>query len=315
MLFRRITASLVMFLFIFTSTVMFAVAAFSQTILQPTFYKGKVMEKAYYAFIELVTEKVYESDTLIAESFTKNDIHTHLKDAFPQEKFEILAQEVIKNLVQTQNVEKPLTISLEPFRESIAAMSDTLAKQIFQAIPICDVNEIPVEKNGLPNCINQEITLDVEPLIEQRFKKVLMGSIPEQISLDLSSTRNQESKVILFFFQSIGNIKYLLYCVLLTLLIAMALIIFKPFTEVILYSGLAFGLSGAVGYLSGFFLESTAQIILTKIPVFTQQRSMAEFGGSLFSSVMVEMQKTALIFFAFGALLILIQVFIKKAKE
>lgn len=312
MLLRRIAASLIMLLFILSATVMFGVAALSQTVLQTSFYQGKVMEKAYSAFIDIVTQRIYENDTLISTSFSKEYLQAELTNAFPQKNFEILTQELINNLSQTQNTAKPLTISLEPFRESIAQISPKLSNQIFQAIPICRLDEIPVEKNGIPSCINQDISLDIESMVEERLKKNLMESIPTQLSLDLSSTRSQEGGFLIYFFQSIGTLKYLLYVVLLTLLIAMALIIFKPFTEVVLYSGLAFGLSGIFGYLSGFFFESTAQIVLTKVSFLGEQPPIAEFVSTLLASVTTEMQKIALIFLAFGALLILIQAFVKK---
>lgn len=312
MLLRRIVASLVMLLFILFSTVMFVVAALSQTILQPSFYQGKVMEKAYSAFIDLVAQRLYESDTLISTSFNTNDLQLELKNAFPQKDFELLTQEIIKNLSNPESAEKPLTFSLQPFRETITQLSNPMAVKLFQAIPVCTENQIPTEKNGLPSCLNQTTTQDVSLVIQERLKKDLTGSIPEQLSLDLSSARNQQNSLILFAFKSISNIKYLLYCVLLTLLVAIALIIFKPFTEVVLYVGLAFGLSGIFGYFSGFFLESASQTVLQKSSFFVEQNALADFMASLFSYVTAEMQKTALIFLAFGALLILIQVFIKK---
>lgn len=315
MIFRRAIAVILVFLFIISSVVTFVTFAVSKTFLEPEFYRGPVQEDMHDFAVKAIAHLLIENDELVADHFTEADLRWEIEQVFSLSVFSEIGNDIADDVESLrENPDRPVTISLKLVRESMFTLAHNLSFKLFEAIPECEGSVVPeVTTRGLPTCIPAGVEYDkvISPYSEQ-FEKAIFASIPEQVQIDLTSTAANGDIALANIFYWIGSAKSVLYIVLVSILVLIAIIIYKPFVDVLLFEGLAFLVGGALGYILSLFLEGLPKSSTEQWGNIAMQEDIQQFIGNMVSYVTTEIQKIALIFVAFGAVMILVKVFLQK---
>lgn len=313
---RRSAAVFFTLLFLVFSLGMFFVLALANTFLKPAFYQGPVKAGTYDFLINVSAERILASDKLIVNNFNVTDLRTEISSVFTRELFDKMVDNFslqIDNL--KMNPSQPLVISLKLFRESLLTVARNLAFRLFKTLPVCSEGQIPEQNvQGIPSCVPKDVEFNAvaEPF-SGRFEKAVYSSVPDQIQYDLNGSGQRGPNGVAALFKWISLVRYFLYGGLLTLLVLIALLVYAPFVDILKYEGMAFALSGALGLLLGLGIETLPGLMLDQagIPGIMHSQTL-NYVQYLFSFLTAEVQKIALIFFAFGAILILMQTFLKR---
>lgn len=87
MIFRRIIAGLLVFLFIAVSLVTFLVFAVSNTFFSGTFYEEKISGDAYSFMVSATVKNLMNENNLLEKYFTEADLRRDIIEVFPEEIF------------------------------------------------------------------------------------------------------------------------------------------------------------------------------------------------------------------------------------
>ncbi|MCC7197028.1 hypothetical protein IT413_02410 [Candidatus Peregrinibacteria bacterium] len=312
--FRRILAGLLVFLFILSSLPTFAVYSVSNTYLRPQFYSGKIVQGTYDFLVSFTAKNLHTADPIIEEHFTETDLKREIEKVFPREMFQAVADDMAVQMEKFQkDPTKPVTISMKKFRDSLVTLSHGLSYLLFESFPKCDEAVFPEYKeNGLPTCVpvGVEYNLIAAPFSSQ-FESAIYQSVPEQIQLDLATATGGENGAALWL-KNFDTIRFILYIVLICLLIVIAFLIYKPFSLIVFYEGFAFLISGVMGYFMAYGLGTMPQYLfeqITKDDPSKQTAELAAYLQYLFDFLIDEMQRISLTFLALGGVLLLVRFF------
>ena len=175
--------------------------------------------------------------------------------------------------------------------------------------------EIPEEGiNGLPTCVPSDVEYNViaAPFSEE-FEKAIYAAVPEQVQLDLNATIGDEGFVLSNSLKMLDTVKITFYLILLSLLVLIALVIWKPFVSVLTHEGLAFFFSGVLGLISSYALYLVPPVIAENINGELLKDDIRKLIEEIINLFSLEVQKGAYIFLALGAILILVRYFMKKS--
>lgn len=314
-IFRRSLAAFLVLVFVLFSVVTFTFFAFNNTFLKAAFYTDNLSESGYEFVIDQSAKMIYRSDEFISKNFTESDLKREISNVFSKDIFKKMLGDLGKEVEKVkQSPGEPLVISLKIFRESLLTLANNLAFNIFQNIKECKEGESPAQDlNGLPTCIlsNTDYQIISKPFTEQ-FEKSIYSTIPEQMQFDLNSAKSGTNITPGDIIRSVGMLKNWLYGLLLVILGVIALLIYRPFSLIMLYEGIAFFAAGLIGYILSFGLEGLPKLVLTQLELKEQNADALIFMNTIVGFFSTEAQKLALIFIGFGALLIIVQLFLKK---
>ncbi|MBP7057728.1 hypothetical protein KBB06_00115 [Candidatus Gracilibacteria bacterium] len=314
-IFRRSLAAFLVLVFVLFSVVTFTFFAFNNTFLKAAFYTDNLSESGYEFVIDQSAKMIYRSDEFISKNFTESDLKREISNVFSKDIFKKMLGDLGKEVEKVkQSPGEPLVISLKIFRESLLTLANNLAFNIFQNIKECKEGESPAQDlNGLPTCIlsNTDYQIISKPFTEQ-FEKSIYSTIPEQMQFDLNSAKSGTNITPGDIIRSVGMLKNWLYGLLLVILGVIALLVYRPFSLIMLYEGIAFFAAGLIGYILSFGLEGLPKLVLTQLELKEQNADALIFMNTIVGFFSAEAQKLALIFIGFGALLIIVQLFLKK---
>ncbi|HRY91520.1 MAG TPA: hypothetical protein P5229_04245 [Candidatus Gracilibacteria bacterium] len=314
-IFRRSLAAFLVLVFVLFSVVTFTFFAFNNTFLKAAFYTDNLSESGYEFVIDQSAKMIYRSDEFISKNFTESDLKREISNVFSKDIFKKMLGDLGKEVEKVkQSPGEPLVISLKIFRESLLTLANNLAFNIFQNIKECKEGESPAQDlNGLPTCIlsNTDYQIISKPFTEQ-FEKSIYSTIPEQMQFDLNSAKSGTNITPGDIIRSVGMLKNWLYGLLLVILGVIALLVYRPFSLIMLYEGIAFFAAGLIGYILSFGLEGLPKLVLTQLELKEQNADALIFMNTIVGFFSTEAQKLALIFIGFGALLIIVQLFLKK---
>ncbi len=314
--FRRAIAVFFTFLFVLTSLLMFLTAAMTNTFLKTSFYQGKVREGAYDFLVKVATYRIRENDELLALYFNDAKLKAEITNVFTQELFNTMSDHIGQQIQKLkENPRSPVTISLKLFRESLLTVAHNLSYELFQSLPVCIEDQVPeTTTSGLPTCVPEGAEYnDASASLAARFEKAIYAAMPEQVQSDLTSSEASGNVILILLIGSIETIKYTLYFILLYLAVMIALLVYKPFAAILKYEGFAFALSGILGYcLSLVFAVLPRYVLTASSQTDVMYSYVQQFTEYLFTFGSFEIQKIAVIFLAFGGILILLQVFLRR---
>lgn len=314
MVFRKTLALLFALLFMATSMVTFLVYGLADTFLKPDFYSGRVGDQIYDVLVKVSAKRIVASDEFLAKSFDSSAVESEIRDVFNGELYQKINDDLVEQIKGFQeDSSKPVVLSLKTFRSSLLTVAHNLAFKYFKTLPACDGGQVPEhDLNGLPTCVpqNTDYNAVIAPLSGQ-FEKDMFAAVPEQISYNFSTPDSGDSLVVLMF-QKISTVRHFLYALLVTFLIIVVMLVYGPFPEILKYVGGSFIGAGVIGYFLSFALDTLPSIITTTVGTSLDKESITRFIEFMFSYLITDVQKMALIFLAFGGVLVLMQVFLKK---
>lgn len=314
MVIRRIFAALLVFLFVAVSTAAFLVFAVSNTFLRPSFYEKELKDAGYAFLVDATVESIEKADGPIAEYFIREELQAQVEEVFPEALFERTMQELIQE-VQTlrEDPERPLTFQLSMYRESLLTLAHNLSFKIFQQLPACPPEELPDTRSGIPSCVPADADYSaVSGPLTRQFEKDIYAAIPEQGEFNLKSLFGESAVGIVQFFAGLDTIKMVFYLILLGLLALMALLIYRPFTAILMGEGVAFLMSGVVGLIVGYALMLMPQMSLIEMRGHALYDSILSLINIMVGFFTSEIQKGALVFLATGIILLTVRYFIKR---
>ena len=314
MVFRKTLALLFALLFVTCSMVTFLVYGLADTFLKPDFYSTKVGTQLYDVLVKVSAKRIVDSDAFLAKSFDSTAVEAEIRDVFNGELYDKLNSDVVEQINGfKEDASKPVVISLKTFRSSLLTVAHNLAFKYFKTLPACNGGQVPEhDLNGLPTCVPQDTDYSsvIAPLSGQ-FEKDMFTAVPEQITYNFNSADSGNNLVVVLF-QKISTIRHFLYAVLVTFLIIIVMLIYGPFPEILKYVGGSFIGSGVIGYFLSFGLDAIPSLISSSIGSSLDKNAVTTFIELMFSYLIADVQKMALIFLAFGGVLVLMQVFLKK---
>ena len=125
---------------------------------------------------------------------------------------------------------------------------------MFQTLPTCGEGEIPRESSdGLPSCVPSGVEYgDIADELSMQFEEDIYSAVPEQGQFDIMSAFGEQGLIVFDVLVQLDSIRAVFYAILLVLVALIALLIYRPFSRVLMQEGLAFILSGIVGLVIGF---------------------------------------------------------------
>jgi hypothetical protein len=311
---KRVLAGILIFLFIVVSLPTFLFFGVSNSFLRPSFYDGEVVDVTYNFMLDVTAKNLFAQDSIISSFFNESEIKAEMVNVFPVALFKGVFTDFSSQISSLkEKPDKPITVSLKVFRESLLTFSNNLSFKLFQKLPICVGGQMPeVDMKGLPTCIPEGVEYNkVTAPLTQRFEATIYSVVPEQIQIDLNAQigdSNVTPAVLMTWFM---YLKYILYGSLLFLLAAIALFVYAPFSLIVKYEGIAFAFSGIAGYLLSLCVSLIPSFMVNDIGTSGDGVELHKFLQYIVSFVSAESQKIALIFLALGAILILMRVFLK----
>ncbi len=317
---RKSVAGLLVSIFFTFSILSFIVFAFNNTFLKKSFYTESLNEIGYEYTVMSSAEILYKNDAFLSRYFTKTDLKREIEKVFSLQIFNMMMVEFADQIDDLKkNDSGKISVSLKLFRESLLTLSHNLAYEVFLSIPKCSNDEIPAEGiNNLPTCIISGVNFDlISSSVNVRLDKSIYESIPEQIQFDLSNKKQLESGFSPFLIlHNIDVIWMGLYLGLILIIILIALTIYRPFYSIVSYVGVAFLMSGTIGYILSFGFEEIPRIIISTLNnIDTRSPETTNLFNTILNIFSGEVQKISLIFLGVGALLIVIRLFIAKNKK
>lgn len=323
MIFRRILAGFFVFLFVVTALPTFFVYAFSKTFFNPDFYPGSVSDKVYVYLVDTVTINFYESDVTLQKHFQRDEVVQSVREAFTPELFRTIMADAGQQIGQLKlKPREPVTLSFKIFRDSLLTASHNLAYRLFQSIPGCKIEELPqVNEDGIPTCIPRTVDyVEVAGPLSKQFEKAVYGAFPEQVEIDLSSSKSQNKDLLISLFANIDRIKTYFLAGLLLISFFVVVLLYDSFSSILEYEGIAFFLSGICAFFISFLYGFMPDFLLQNFQKGTggfsnllgDQEHLREVVQYIFSFPRVETQKIALIFIALAVVFFVIRFFLRR---
>jgi hypothetical protein len=310
---RRIIASFLVFLFVLVALPTFLVFGMDRTFLEPVFYVDNVTAPAYELLVNAVSYNIYTKSPLIQKYFQQDDVHKIVSETIPLDLFQKSMQNFSSDfaLLKTDPTHA-LSLDLKPYHSSLVQISQQLAIHIFQALPQCKTAELPeFNEDGIATCVpgGTDYNVVAGPLA-QLFQTGVSNALPDTI--DLSLARDQNGSIFTTILSSADRFRFYAIGVLMVLIVALAFVIYRPFTVVIRYEGMAFLFSGFLGFLMTLVL---GQIPLWFVQNYADKNEevvqtlggvvvLAQYFLTVFSVFIGEVQKISFVFFALGAVLL-----------
>ncbi len=313
MSFRRIVASLLVFFFVIVSLLTFVVFGVSRTFLDPQFYVDTVSPPAYELLLNAVASKIYAKDPVIQKHFKEEDIRKIVGETISLDFFKGSMQDFANDFQQVKTQpDHPLTFDLKPYKSSLESIAQRLAIHIFQALPACKTNELPeFNEEGIATCVPDGTNYDVVagPLSKQ-FELSVLNALPD--TMDLTLAHDENGSVFTFILGSTETARFYGIAALMFLIVIIAFVLYRPFTMIVRYEGMAFLFSGFLGFLMSLaFNEVPLWLVQTYsaknvdvVNVLGGDLVLVKYAQQIFSVFTGEVQKIAFVFLALGVILL-----------
>jgi hypothetical protein len=315
MIIRRTVAAILVFLFVISSVAALTVFAISNTFFRASFYEEDLSQETYEFLISSTVKNLMNENEFVQDNFTEADLRREIITVFPESIFNKMVKQLVAEMeILKQDPSKPITLKLGTYRESLLTLAHNMSFRVFESIPKCRGGEIPEEGiNDLPTCVPSDVEYNViaAPFSEE-FEKAIYAAVPEQVQLDLNATIGDEGFVLSNSLKMLDTVKIIFYLILLSLLVLIALVIWKPFVSVLTHEGLAFFFSGLLGLILSYALYLIPPVIAENINGELLKEDIRKLIEEIIGLFSLEVQKGAYIFLALGAILILVRFFMKK---
>jgi len=301
--------------------------ALNSTFIEPTFYSEKITEGTYDFLIRTSTESLLDNSEVLKSNFSYTELRKEIEDVFSVGVFKQLMHDFADQIQLIRDgSEKPFTISLGVFRQSLLTVSSNLAYEVYKKLPQCTAGESTTSSastelktdEDIPTCIPKGMDYDlaIKPFTKS-LELSVYKAIPEEIKFDPNIEKGSENSSLYFFIKNFNSIRLGALAVMIGLLGLIALLVYKPFKAILFYEAIAFILASVIGFLLSFnfgiFLKQISNISQTKDS--NQAQYFIDFLNYIFNFYVVEIQKLALIFLVIAGTLLLLRAFLKKNIE
>lgn len=324
MFFRKIIASVLVFIFVNISVLFFLLFAVENTFFKPDFYTTDLAPDLYEVLVDFTAKSLMENSDTIVRFFSESDLRREIMDVYPEKIFLSTLNSVVDDFEMIKdNPSMPFTLKLGSYRESLLTLAHNLSYSLYKSIPECLEDEFPERtENGLVSCIPTGVDYnEIAAPFSEEFEEAVYSVIPEQIQLDLNSSIGDSGLVLSDWIKVLEQIRLFFYTSLLLILTLIAVIIYKPFSSVIGYIGAGFFSGGFSGMMMGYFLIAVPNLIsnagsagMNAESVYNGQ-GITDLLNIIFPKFSDEVNKAAMVFLATGAILLVLKFFVKEHEK
>jgi len=308
---RKTIASLFILVFALLTVPTLFLRSITTTYLDPKFYEGPVLDEAYSYSVKFASDEISKNPE-VTKYFSRDDIKKLIEENFTKDNVREVAKDFIAQLKAISDKRKTdaIKISLLPVKENIAKMSDMIAEKILADVATCtDESAALVATAEVPACIPQSIDRNqIKSEIKNRIEKGLTDLIPGEFIIDTAQTDQMK------LFEVLNVVHYaemILPLFMLIVLLLIMLIIYKPYTRVM-------GFSGAALLVGGIFGLGTVQLIKYLPGIINSSSNNVEILNLSTLIIGVFTQKMtvySLWFLGIGIIIILLAIFLRKSRH
>lgn len=321
---RGVIASFLVFVFVVIALPTFIVFGLSRTFLDPKFYGDVAVMPSYQLLLNAVADNIYAKDPLIKKYFKEEDIRKVAAETIPLDLFKTSMKDFADDLETIKSQpDHQLTLDLKPYRANLSNVAQRLAIHLFQALPACKTGQLPeFNEEGIATCVPAGTNYEVVagPLSKQ-FETSVLGALPDTV--DLSLARDESGSAFTYFLSSVEKVKFYGIGALMILIVFIAFALYRPFTLIVRYEGMAFLFSGFLGFLTSIVLGDAP---LWALQLYAEKSSsviqtlggeivVAQYFRQLFAPFLGEVQKISFVFLGLGAVLLFIYFFFLRREK
>lgn len=319
---RRVIASMLVFLFTVIALPIFFVFGLGRTFFEPSFYNDVAVSPTYQLLLNAIANNVYTKDPVIQKYFQPDAVRKVVGETIPLELFKTSMKDFAADLEKIKTEpDHQLTFDLKPYRPSLQKLAQRLAIHLFQALPQCKSSELPeFNEDGIATCVPGGTNYDVVsgPLSKQ-FETGVLNALPD--TLDLSLARDENGSAFTIILGSVEKVKFYGIGALMLLIVFIAFALYKPFTLIVRYEGMAFLFSGFLGFLMSiglgefpvWFVQNYAVRNAGVVKSLGGEMVLVKYVQQLFGAFSGEVQKISFVFLGLGAVLVFVYFFVLKA--
>jgi len=299
-LFRKLLASFLVFLFVIVAVPNFFIYALSKTYLNTDFYKNQALSAGVYEFVlEKTTESLLSQSDALKGFFQGSELKRQISQVFTQQIFSEILNDFANQLDgYKKNPDKPLILSLKLLRQNLLTVANNLVYIIYQDLPTCSDADLAImRRDAIPSCIPKGANYDqvVKPIISD-FEDSIYNSVPEELG-------NIDKAVPLSLLVSIENYRNISFVCLIVLIGLITLALWKPISLIVAYVGSAILFGGVTGLFMSFGLDNLFNYVNLK----NSDPKLVELLHFMLKFIAEEMGRLAWLFVIVGVALLIIR--------
>jgi len=306
---RKTIASLFILVFALLTVPTLFLRSITTTYLDPKFYEGPVLDEAYSYSVKFVSDEI-SKDENVTKFFTRDEIKNLIEENFTKDNVREITKDFIAQLKAISDKRKTdaIKVSLLPVKENIAKMSDMIAEKILAGVPDCaDENASLVSNADVPTCIPKEMDRNqLKSEIKNRIEKGLTDTIPGEFTID---TAKEDQMKLYEVLNVVHYSEMILPLFMLIILLLIMLIVYKPYTRVMGYSGVAL----TVGGIFGLVVVQLIKYLPGMLNANSTNTEIINLSTLIISVFTQKMTVYSLWFLGVGIVIILLAIFLRKS--
>lgn len=300
MLLRKITASLLVILFVVMALPNFLIYGLSRTYLSVDFYRRADVVGQIHDFTLDRTVGVLQSESdFFSGYFSPAELRENVAKVFTQAIFQEILDDFATQIEQyKKDPNLKLVLSVRVLRDNLLTVGNNLAYLVYQKLPACPDDAMPVDANMVPQCVPENMPYDeaIRPLTEN-FEAAIYNQIPEELT-------SFEQAVPLKALVNVEKYREITFVFLVFILALIALTVYGRISTIIAYVSTAFILGGGVGYLFGSLLVAAVSRLQGGE---MDDQTVRDFIVRMLDFLVKEIEKLSLIFIIVGVALLIIR--------
>ncbi len=305
---RKIFASFFIFLFIVAAVPNFYLYALNKTFFSGEFYANTVVEQSYEYLLTEVSTNIHGESEMISTYYSVEELDAEIREAYTVAMFKGLMTELGANIEKLkQNPEQPVNLNLTDLRDSMLTVANSLTYDIFKKLPTCaseaDFKNI---ENAFPRCVpaGVDYELIVAPIISE-FEVAIYNEVPDEVD-------NLNSFIPGTLIANVQFYSNILFIVLISILVVIAFLVYKPFSTVIKYHSIAIVLAGMIGLGMSFLTDRLLITIFNSSSLSEHSVATIEYASLILGFISDEVLRLSLLFLIAGFGFMVIHLFLKK---
>lgn len=299
-LFRKLLASFLVFLFVIVAVPNFFIYALSKTYLNTDFYKNTSLAKGVYEFVlDKTTDTLQSQSDAFKGYFKKDELKKQIGQVFTQQIFSEVLNDFANQLeAYKKNPDKPMILSLKLLRQNLLTVSNNLVYIIYQDLPTCSNADLAaMKRESIPSCVPKGANYDqvVKPIMGE-FESSIYNSVPEELG-------NIDKAVPLQLLVSIENYRNISFICLIVLIGLITLVLWKPISLIVAYVGSAMLFGGVTGLAMSYVLDN----IFSYVTIQKGDPKILDLMHFLLKFIAEEMGRLAWLFVIVGVALLVIK--------
>jgi hypothetical protein len=262
---RKFFASIFVGLFLIFSSFAVLLFALNDTFLDFSFYEEELLSEFYELGMDLAIDKAMDENPVLKDNFSKEEAGKLVKQVFPYEVLETGLSDIISQVseIDLESTEpQSLKISFKDFKSNVSEIAPEVIGEVLDKLPQCEKDMTPLEEGEIPDCLPPgtdpaQLKNQLIFMLENEF----LNTIPDVYEATLPDAEEIEANDADMALFVMKNSSFIMFNFLLLLMVAIGLILFKPFYRTMFWEGWMLVFAGiSNGALAYFIRIAPAQV-------------------------------------------------------